>query len=399
VRSIPTSPVLLWRPCAEPARYGGHVPLDFPASDFAGRVAAVRDALDGHTLVLSHGTNIRWLTGFAGSLGWVVLDERRLVLFTDGRYRDRAAADLATNGLDGIDVGTELEVRTKRPELTDAVVHAAMSGEGPVLAEAEHLSHAAWTALADRVPLEPAGGIVERLRRTKDAGELARISRAARIADETLASVSPLLSQRPTEADVRDELEYCMRRAGADGPSYDTIVASGPQLAARPHHQTSRRAIVEGDTVIIDVGALIDGYHSDMTRTYVVGAATTQQREIYDLVLQSQRAGIAAIRPGVAAADVDEACRAVFRDAGYEDWFIHGTGHGVGLDIHEEPFASATSTAELLEGDVVTVEPGLYRDGFGGVRIEDLVSVTATGCATLTKLPKDSPCPPSPPTT
>jgi Xaa-Pro aminopeptidase len=372
---------------------------EFPPCDFVGRVAAIRAVLDGRTMVLSHATNIRWLTGFGGSLAWVVIDAARLIFVTDGRYRDRATADLAANGLDHGGLGTELEVRTKRPELIDAMVDAASAGGGTVLAEADHLSHAAWSALAELLSLEPAGDIVEQLRRTKDAGELARMRRAARIADETLESVLPMLAERPTEADVRDELEYRMRRAGADGPSYDTIVASGPELAARPHHQTSRRTIVEGDTVIIDVGALVDSYHSDMTRTYVFGQPDSRQLEIYDLVLESQLAGLAAVGPGVAAADVDEVCRGVFRDAGYGDWFIHGTGHGVGLDIHEEPFAAATSTSVLLEGDVVTVEPGLYRDGFGGVRIEDLVSVTSTGCATLTTLPKDSPCPRSPQTT
>ena len=369
-----------------------------PASNFARRVGALRAALDGRTMVLSHTTNIRWLTGFGGSLAWVVLDGDRLVLITDGRYGERAAADLAANGLDGA-LGVELEVRTKRPELTDTMVAAAAAAGGVVVAEADHLSHAAWSSLAERLDLEASGGLVEQLRRSKDAGELARMTRAAQVADATLAAVVPMLAERPTEADVRDELEYRMRRNGADGPSYDTIVASGPQLAARPHHQTSRRTIVEGDTVIIDVGALVDDYHSDMTRTYVVGDLDARQQQIYDLVLQAQLAGLNAIRPGVPTAEVDEACRAVFRDAGYADWFIHGTGHGVGLDIHEEPFAAATSTAVLVEGDVVTVEPGLYRDGFGGVRIEDLVSVTATGCATLTTLPKDSPCLRSPPMT
>jgi len=208
-----------------------------------------------------------------------------------------------------------------------------------------------------------------------------------------------MLDHRPTEADVRTELEYRMRRNGADGPSYDTIVASGPQNAARPHHNTGDRTIGEGDTVIIDVGALVDGYHSDMTRTFVVGAADARQNEIYDVVRDAQAAGLSAVRSGVAAADVDAACRAVFRHAGLEDWFIHGTGHGVGLDIHEDPFSSPVSTAELLVGDVVTVEPGLYRDGFGGVRIEDLVAVTATGCELLTHLSKDAPCLPSLPTT
>jgi Xaa-Pro aminopeptidase len=370
-----------------------------PPSDFVARVEAVRAGLNGRTMVLSHPTNIRWLTGFGGSLAWVVVDAQRLVFVTDGRYRDRAAADLAANGLANGAVGAALEVRTKRPELIEAMVTAARAGGATVLAEAEHLSHAAWTAFAEQLPLEPAGGIVEQLRRRKDEGELARIAKAAAIADETLAALVPMLAQRPTEADVRDELEFRMRRNGADAPSYDTIVASGPELAARPHHQTSRRTIVEGDTVIIDVGALVDGYHSDMTRTFVVGETDARQRELYDLVLRAQLAGLAAVRPGVRGADLDEACRAVFRDAGFDEWFIHGTGHGVGLDIHEEPFAASTSTAVLAEGDVVTVEPGLYRDGFGGVRIEDLVTVTATGCATLTKLPKDSPCLRSPPTT
>ncbi len=233
----------------------------------------------------------------------------------------------------------------------------------------------------------------------KDSGELARMERAAAIADEALAAVAPMLGERPTEADVRDELEHRMRRLGADGPSYDTIVASGPDNAARPHHQTGRRTIVEGDTVIIDVGALVDGYHSDMTRTIVVGDPTEEQRRIYDLVLEAQLAGLAAVGAGASARDVDAACRNVFADAGYGDWFIHGTGHGVGLDIHEDPFSSTVSEDELVAGDVVTVEPGLYRGGFGGVRIEDLVAVTADGGRRLTHLSKDAPCLPSPPTT
>ena len=364
-----------------------------PASDHNARVTAVRDVLDGRTMVLSHGTNIRWLTGFGGSLAWLVIGPERFALLTDGRYRDRAIADLDAAGLN-----TDVIVRATRPDLADALV-ATVAGPGAVLAEADHLSHAAWGSLAERFAIEPAGGLVEGLRRVKDNGEVVRMARAADIADRTLVEVAPMLFDGPTEADVRDELEYRMRRHGADGPSYDTIVASGPQHAARPHHQTARRTIEAGDTVIIDVGALIDGYHSDMTRTFVIGEPDARQHEIYTLVRESQAAGLAAVGPGVPAVDVDAACRTVFRDAGYEDWFIHGTGHGVGLDIHEEPFSSPASTSELKVGDVVTVEPGLYRDGFGGVRIEDLVSVTATGCAPFTHLSKDAPCLPSPPTT
>ena len=361
--------------------------------DYRRRSERLRERLDGRTMVVSNPSNIRWLTGFGGSLGWVVVAPERTTLVTDGRYEARAATDIATAGIDA-----DVAAGRTRADVTALLVAAAARSE-PVLAEAEHLTHATWLALAADLDLEPSGPVVQELRRVKDAGEVARMARAASIADRALVDTAPLLDQRPTEADVRDALESRMRALGADGPSYATIVASGPAFAARPHHETGRRTIVEGDTVIVDVGALVDGYHSDMTRSFVVGEPTPEQLDVYACVREAQAAGLATVRAGVAAADVDAACRAVFRAAGREDWYLHGTGHGVGLDIHEEPFASPVSTAILLEGDVVTVEPGLYRDGFGGVRIEDLVSVTATGCASLTHLPKDAPCLPSPPTT
>jgi Xaa-Pro aminopeptidase len=366
--------------------------MTLPPIGYGLRPAAVRDALDGATLLVSTPSNVRWMTSFGGSLGWAIIGPDRFALVTDGRYADRAAADLAAAGL-----AAEVIVGTTRPEIRQHVVAAA--GPGPVRAEAGHLTHAAWLDLAKDLELEPDDGTIARLRRVKDEGELARMARAAAIADDALTAVAPMLADTPTEADVRDELEQRMRRLGADGPSYDTIVASGPDNAARPHHQTGRRTIVEGDTVVVDVGALVDGYHSDMTRTFVVGEASGEQREVYDLVLAAQLAGLAAIAPGVAARDVDAACRQLFADAGFGDWFIHGTGHGVGLDIHEDPFSSTVSTDELVLGDVVTVEPGLYRSGFGGVRIEDLVAVTAEGGRRLTHLSKDTPCLPSPPTT
>jgi Xaa-Pro aminopeptidase len=361
------------------------------------RPEALRAALDGRTIIVSDPTNIRWLTGFGGSLGWVVAGPERITLVTDGRYAERAAADLGDAGLDST---VDVEIRVKRPEILDAVVALAQRpGRGAVLAEDHHLTHSAWSGVAARLELAAAGELVTRLRRVKDAGERARIAAAAAIADAALTDVYPLLAEQPTEADVRDELEYRMRRGGADGPSYDTIVASGPTFAARPHHETGRRTIVDGDTVVVDVGALLDGYHSDMTRTFVVGEPTTRQREIYDLVREAQAAGLATVREGVAAAEVDASARAVFEQAGMADWYLHSTGHGVGLLIHEDPFAAPGSTAVLMAGDVVTVEPGLYRDGFGGVRIEDLVTVTPTGCELFTTLPKDAPCLPSPPTT
>ena len=367
---------------------------DFPPIGYADRPDVVRCGLDGATLLVSNPSNIRWLTSFGGSLGWVVVGPDRTALVTDGRYAERAGADLAAAGLAGV---VDVVVGTTRPQLRDHVV--ALAGAGPVRAESDHLTHAQWLDLAAELTLVPDDGTVARLRRVKDRGELARMAHAAAIADTALAAVAPTLGDGLTEADVRDELEYRMHRAGADGPSYDTIVASGPDNAARPHHHTGRRRIVEGDTVIIDVGALVDGYHSDMTRSFVVGAPSAEQAAVYDLVLEAQLAGLDAVRAGGTAREVDTACRGLIADRGYGDWFLHGTGHGVGLDIHEDPFASQVSTAELLVGDVVTVEPGLYRGGFGGFRIEDLVEVTADGGRRLTHLSKDSPCLPSPPTT
>jgi Xaa-Pro aminopeptidase len=369
------------------------VTVALPPIAYTSRPAAVRERIDGRTLLVSTPSNIRWLTGFSGSLGWVVIGPDRLALITDGRYGERAAADLATAGVDA-----ELIVGPSRRELRDLVVTAAGT-DNPVSAEAGHLSHAAWSDFASDLTLEPDPGTITKLRRVKDEGEVARIARAAEIADTALAQVAPTLGDGPTETDVRDELDQRMRRLGADGLSYEPIVASGPELAARPHHQTGRRTIAEGDTVIIDVGALVDGYHSDMTRTFVVGEPDEQQTEVYALVRSAQAAGLAAVAPGLRARDLDSACRNVFEDAGYGDWFIHGTGHGVGLDIHEDPFAARVSDDELVVGDVVTVEPGLYRGGFGGIRIEDLVTVTTAGCRLLTHLPKDSPCLPSPRTT
>jgi Xaa-Pro aminopeptidase len=370
-----------------------------PPIAYAGRSDELRQRMAERgvgALALTNLTNIRWLTGFTGSNAAVALLPDRIVLVTDGRYRDRAADELAASG-----VAADIAVGFTQAEQTAAFVgqFSGIGIGGSVGGEAASLTHARWTALASELPLTPADGIVEDARRIKDVGEIARIAEACRCADAALAAVLPTIGDGVTEAEVRMELEYRMRREGADGPSYDTIVASGPQHAARPHHESGDRRILEGDTVVIDVGALVDGYHSDMTRSFVIGPPTAQQLEVYDLLLMVQLAGIDAVRAGAPARAVDAACRNLIAEAGYAEWFLHSTGHGVGLQIHEDPFESPTSTLELRSGDVVTVEPGLYRVGFGGYRIEDLLEVTDTGCRTLTASPKDAPCLPSPPTT
>ena len=367
-----------------------------PPIGYASRADSVRARLAAReipALLVTDMNNVRWLTGFTGSSGVAVLGPDELVLVTDGRYADRAKAEMDAAG-----VAADIRVGFTQPQQHELLV-AACAGVTSIGADAAKLSHVRWEALAGELPLVAADGVIEDARRVKDAGELARIAAACGCADRALAEVTPLLAERPTEADVRNELEYRMRRHGADGPSYDTIVASGPHHAARPHHQVGERVIGEGDTVVIDVGALVDGYHSDMTRSFVVGDPTAEQQRLYDLLLAVQLAGLAAVRAGAAARDVDAACRQPISEAGYDEWFLHSTGHGVGLLIHEDPFESPVSTADLRAGDVVTVEPGLYRVGFGGFRIEDLVEVTEAGCRILTEFPKDSPCLPLPPTT
>jgi len=362
----------------------------------AGRAGRVRERLDAlDALLISDLTNIRWLTGFSGSNGWVVLAADGLTLVTDGRYGEQASRQLAAAEVQG-------EVLVGRTgEAALAHLTALIDRYPAVGFEAAYVSyqqHAAWAA-AFGATLVPSTGLVEAERRVKDDDEIESMAQACRIADQALAEVAPLLGTGLTEAQVRNLLEIRMRELGATGPSYDTIVATGPTNAALPHHRPTDTLIREGHTVIIDVGALVHGYHSDMTRTFVIGEPSPIQRELYDLVLAAQVAGVAAVAPGVRCQDLDAVCRDIIADAGYGDWFSHGTGHGVGLLIHEEPYSNATSGATLQVGDVVTVEPGVYREGFGGIRVEDLVVVTSDGCRVLTASPKDSPCPPSPPTT
>jgi len=363
--------------------------LSLPRIDHASRVRVLRERLaeSGHdALLLTDLVDVRWLTGFSGSNGWAVLLGDNLVLGTDGRYAERAIAESA-------DSGATVIAEQLRSRLHDRLV-AVLHGEQSVALDPTTTSQHDWSMLASDIAIRSAPSLVKVARRVKDTSEIARIEAAAAAADSALAEVEPILlaadHEPTTEADVRNELEYRMRLHGADDRSYETIVASGPDHAARPHHEVSRRTIVEGDTVIIDVGALIDGYHSDMTRSYVIGDPTDEQCAIYGLVEASQAAGIRALRPGVTARHIDSICRDVFDGAGYGGWFLHGTGHGVGLEIHETPFHSQASDDVIEAGHVVTIEPGLYSSGFGGFRIEDLLLVTEDGSRALTHTPQHS---------
>lgn len=335
-------------------------------------------------------TNIRYLTGFTGSAGMLFVLPDETVLVTDGRYESQAGEQIAASGA-SVRVATAAAARQK--DIGRALVDD--SGIRKLALEAAHVSWDRQRAFESDwfpgVELVPTVGLVEALRQVKDAGELDRLAQAASIADAALASIKDRLATGPTEAEFGRALDYQMMEMGASGPSFETIVASGPN-AAKPHHRPGPRTIGRGEPIVLDFGALVEGYCSDMTRTVWVGEVTDPQlRQAVGIVLEAQAAGVAAVRAGVECVAVDRACREVIGRAGLGDRFVHGTGHGVGLDIHEAPSVSATSTDTLVAGQVVTVEPGIYLHGIGGVRIEDTVVVTDDGCRPLTSTPKDRP--------
>jgi Xaa-Pro aminopeptidase len=342
--------------------------------------------LDG--LLVSSMTNIRYLTGFTGSAGLLLVLPTGNYLLTDGRYESQAAEQLDASGAPvAVAVAARPEQRGDAQRLVADVSRLGL--------EAEHISWAQQRSYAETwfpsIDLVPAVGLVEALRAVKDPAELMRLAEAARIADAALDQIRGALGAGPTETEFGRRLDHQMRELGASGPSFETIVASGPN-AAKPHHRPSSRRVGRGEPVVLDFGALVDGYCSDMTRTvWVERLEHPDIRRAYDVVLESQAAGVAAVRAGATCADVDQACRQVIAAAGWADRFVHGTGHGVGLDIHEAPSLSMTSTDTLVAGHVVTVEPGVYLPGLGGVRIEDTVVVTDDGCRPLTATPKDRP--------
>jgi Xaa-Pro aminopeptidase len=339
-------------------------------------------------LLVTSLTNIRYLTGFTGSAGILFLLPDDAVLITDGRYNTQANEQIAA-------AGVEARVLVAGAATQKQVAQEIAGGIRTLGLEAAHVSWARQRAFDQewfpRVELVPTTGLVEGLRRIKDAGEVARIAEACRIADAALGRVRIRLQEGPSEDEFGRILDFEMRELGASGPSFETIVAAGTN-AAKPHHRPSAEKIAKGSPIVLDFGALVEGYCSDMTRTVWVGGVDDPElRRAVEVVMASQAVGVASVGPGVRCSEVDRACREVIAEEGWADAFVHGTGHGVGLDIHEAPSVAASSTDTLEVGDVVTVEPGVYLPGLGGVRIEDTVVVTEDGCAPLTNTPKDLP--------
>lgn len=338
----------------------------------------------GADVLLVHGAaNRRYLSGFTGSAGVLLIGADHRVLVTDFRYtvqaRDQAPA------FSVVEAAEPLE------GLADAV---AVSGATRVGFEPEHVTYAGFQKLKARlaeltppVRLVPVEGVVEQLRVIKDAGEAAVMREAVRIADEAMARAAAWIEPGVSERALANRLEAAMRDLGAAGPAFDTIVAAGPN-AAMAHHQPGGHAIAEGEPVIVDLGARLEGYCSDITRTFIAGPADETFRQIYDLVLEAQLAAEAGIRAGMSGRAADALARDPIAAAGHGGDFGHGTGHGVGLEIHESPRLSTRSHDTLSTGMVTSVEPGIYLPGWGGVRIEDLVLVQDDGVDVLTQAAK-----------
>ncbi len=326
--------------------------------------------------------NVRYLTGFTGSAGTLLVNaDGSAEIATDSRYELQVAQECP-------DVLARI-TRSGRRELAASVL-----GTGLVAVGFEDLSLdvAAWRELPTGVEWTPLGGAIDHLRMTKDAVELDLLRHACLASDATLAGVLPRMRAGVTEREVARWIDDGLRDR-SEGPGFDTIVASGPN-GAIPHHQPSNRPLEPGDLVTMDFGARVGGYHADMTRTVLVasgvgGVAHDWQRDIYETVRRAQQAGCDALRAGRLASEVDAAARGIIVDAGFGEYFGHGLGHGVGLQIHEAPFLGATSTDKLMASVPVTVEPGIYLPGRGGVRIEDTVVVHADRVEPLTTTTRD----------
>lgn len=360
-------------------------------SVYQARRAAVAAGLGQHqldALLVAFSPNLRYLTGFTGSNASLLVSEERCVLFTDPRYTIQARQECG----DGRGRAA-CQVRVVKGPLVPAVAAAIGRyrwkhvGYEPARMTCDQLE-ALKNKLPMRATLTGVNGFVESLRAIKSPAEIALIRRSvetnSRAFEEAAAQVRPGM----TESDLAAEIEYRMRRLGAEKPSFETIVAAGKR-SALPHAQPTAAPIVAGSLVLVDMGAQQEGYCSDMTRMLYLGKPAARVKRAYRAVLEAQLAAIAEVRPGAATAKVDRAARRVLEGYGLERAFVHSTGHGLGLEIHEPPRIGRRDKSRLAEGMAVTIEPGVYLEDFGGIRIEDTVVVTAEGCEILTPTPKE----------
>lgn len=347
------------------------------------RVVRLRELLaksNGDALLVTHPVNRHYLSGFTGSAGVLLISQGHAALVTDFRYREQAPRQ--AQGFEIIEHGNVMNAT-----IADVI---RQWGVKTLLFEDGNMTFASYRVLekaVDFAQLQPAGTLVEQLRMIKDDSEIAIMQEAADLADRAFAHILGFVKPGVAEAQIALELEVFMRSHGATSSSFDTIVASG-ERSALPHGVASDRTIGPGEFVKLDFGAYYKGYCSDITRTVVVGTPSDKHREIYGIVQEAQQYALDRLAPGMTGKEGDALTRDIITRYGYGECFGHGTGHGLGMEIHEAPRLSLTGDTVLTPGMTVTVEPGIYLPGFGGVRIEDDVVMTETGIHILTRSPK-----------
>jgi Xaa-Pro aminopeptidase len=357
--------------------------------DHAGRIRRLRSAIDDNdldSLLVTHLPNVHYLCGFTGSAASLLISDQGCILFTDGRYRTQAKEEVSN---------ARIAVATKSPLLAAAEWLAAQRRRStPTLLGIEPESMTAGmrdrlsAALKGKARLRSAPALVERARMVKDAEEIRLIRRAVELGASLFGIARTKIRPGVTELEVAAAMEYKARRSGAEGMSFPTILASGSRSAI-VHGRASAARIPRRGFVVCDFGVILAGYCSDRTRTVHVGPASTKARDLYQTVLEAQLAAISAVRPGVTADEVDHAARRVLRKRKLARYFTHSTGHGLGLEIHEAPRLAAGQSQKLEPGMALTIEPGAYVPGRWGVRIEDVVVVTPSGCEVLTPTDKE----------
>ncbi len=361
------------------------MPPDPSSSPFRARQERLRALMETRRvplILVTHLVNVRYLTGFTGSAGIVLLGPRQGILWVDPRYTLQAQEQA-----EGVEV----------IEKKEGIVKAAASwlkkyGVRECTFEASNLNCAQFEQLRKQagssLRLKPAGDMIEELRMVKDRGEIEAIRRAGRVSAEVFAEMLPQVKPGVIEQDLAAEIEYRMRKKGAEGAAFETMVVSGPR-SAYPHARPSSKALQESELVIFDLGAILTGYAADMTRTVFLGEPTRRVKNLYSAVLKSQEGAVRSILDTTSAGQVDSTARRILARHGFARYFTHSTGHGVGLEIHERPRLAKGETTCLTAGSVVTVEPGVYLEGFGGIRIEDTVLVGPDGPEVLTPASKE----------
>lgn len=341
-------------------------------------------ALKVDSFLVTFMPHLRYLSGFSGSGGAGIVTARGVHFYTDGRYAEQIKKEVRG--------GWKLHVSSSSDALFQLIRDSGVLRPGTIVGfDGNTLLYQEFRSLKKLFPgvkFLPKADVIEAIASVKDESEIRSIKKAVEISDTTFADILPMIRPGVRELDLAAEISYLQRKHGAEKDAFDTIVASGPR-SALPHGHATAKKIARGELLTLDFGCVVEGYHSDMTRTVGVGRLPADAKKIYALVLDAQRAAVDAARAGLGTKDLDAVARGVIRRGGHDRHFRHSLGHGIGLQIHEAPRISVQSRAVLARGNVVTIEPGVYIPGMGGVRIEDDVVIGAGGCTVLNRSPKE----------